>query len=119
MQAGNTYRRNQAPSVIARSIRHGQALTRPSVAASVREKMAGTSPAMTVYDGRYGRASGDRERHMKCSHLVTLALLAWSIVLAGCTEYPYNHYQSNGGYYYYGPHTLNPTYFGPDGVMDP
>ena len=56
---------------------------------------------------------------MKYLSLVKLAWLTWPIVLAGCTEYPYNHYQSNGGYYYYGPKTLNPTYFGPDYVLDP
>ena len=50
---------------------------------------------------------------------LALALLTGAIFLAGCTAYPYHHYESNGGYYYYGPNTFNPTYYGPYWAWDP
>ncbi len=50
---------------------------------------------------------------MKHGALSTVLLLVLSVVLAGCLAYPYNHYQRGEGYYYYGPDTQNPTYFGP------
>jgi hypothetical protein len=58
-------------------------------------------------------SSTRREAHMKYGTRPAFLLLILSVVLAGCVAYPYNHYRSGDGYYYYGPDTYNPTYFGP------
>jgi len=56
--------------------------------------------------------------HMKDGPLTAVLLLILSIV-SGCEPYSYHStqpshsYRSGDGYYYYGPHTYNPTYFGP------
>jgi hypothetical protein len=62
---------------------------------------------------RIGADYTRREAHMKFGSPTTFLLLILSVVLAGCAAYPSHYYRSGDGFYYYGPDTYNPTYFGP------
>jgi hypothetical protein len=44
---------------------------------------------------------------------LTAVLLLILLVVSGCQPYPYHSYRSGDGYYYYGPNTHGPTYYGP------